>query len=161
MQAYGIVWRAIDKKDRSVVAIKKIFDAFQNATDAQVSQDSPPAPAEMCCLAPLLLPVSNTRFTVTVVHALFSSSVVVQLLWNALIIAHVLLLAENVPRDHVPPGTGQPRQYYQVSISQFVVPTGQLSRKQGWWICACLLDDFVQCKVPRPVKQHQSAPAGC
>lgn len=33
--AYGIVWRAIDKKDRSVVAIKKIFDAFQNATDAQ------------------------------------------------------------------------------------------------------------------------------
>lgn len=36
LQAYGIVWQAINKKDRSVVAVKKIFDAFQNATDAQV-----------------------------------------------------------------------------------------------------------------------------
>ena len=36
MQAYGIVWRSVNKRDRSVVAIKKIFDAFQNATDAQV-----------------------------------------------------------------------------------------------------------------------------
>jgi hypothetical protein len=36
MQAYGIVWRAIDKKTRETVALKKIFDAFQNATDAQV-----------------------------------------------------------------------------------------------------------------------------
>jgi hypothetical protein len=36
VQAYGIVWRSVNKKDRSVVAIKKIFDAFQNATDAQV-----------------------------------------------------------------------------------------------------------------------------
>ena len=35
-QAYGIVWQAINRKDRSVVAVKKIFDAFQNATDAQV-----------------------------------------------------------------------------------------------------------------------------
>ena len=43
LQAYGIVWRAIDKKDRSVVAIKKIFDAFQNATDAQVSPALTPA----------------------------------------------------------------------------------------------------------------------
>ena len=34
-QAYGIVWRAIDKKKKHVVALKKIFDAFQNATDAQ------------------------------------------------------------------------------------------------------------------------------
>lgn len=33
--AYGIVWKAIDKKTREVVAIKKSFDAFQNATDAQ------------------------------------------------------------------------------------------------------------------------------
>lgn len=33
--AYGIVWKAIDKKTRDVVAIKKSFDAFQNATDAQ------------------------------------------------------------------------------------------------------------------------------
>mmetsp|Transcript_7943 Transcript_7943/g.12737 ORF Transcript_7943/g.12737 Transcript_7943/m.12737 type:complete len:355 (+) Transcript_7943:120-1184(+) len=33
--AYGIVWKAIDKKTREVVALKKIFDAFQNATDAQ------------------------------------------------------------------------------------------------------------------------------
>lgn len=30
------MWRSVNKKDRSVVAIKKIFDAFQNATDAQV-----------------------------------------------------------------------------------------------------------------------------
>jgi len=33
--AYGIVWRATDKKSKEVVALKKIFDAFQNATDAQ------------------------------------------------------------------------------------------------------------------------------
>lgn len=33
--AYGIVWKAIDKKTRKVVALKKIFDAFQNSTDAQ------------------------------------------------------------------------------------------------------------------------------
>ena len=38
MQAYGIVWKAIDKKTRETVALKKIFDAFQNATDAQVSR---------------------------------------------------------------------------------------------------------------------------
>ncbi|KAL6045734.1 MAP kinase [Balamuthia mandrillaris] len=33
--AYGIVWKAIDKKTQQEVALKKIFDAFQNATDAQ------------------------------------------------------------------------------------------------------------------------------
>lgn len=33
--AYGIVWRAVDKKSKETVALKKIFDAFQNATDAQ------------------------------------------------------------------------------------------------------------------------------
>ncbi len=33
--AYGIVWRAQDKKTKGIVALKKIFDAFQNATDAQ------------------------------------------------------------------------------------------------------------------------------
>lgn len=33
--AYGVVWRATDKKTRETVALKKIFDAFQNATDAQ------------------------------------------------------------------------------------------------------------------------------
>jgi mitogen-activated protein kinase 15 len=33
--AYGIVWKAEDKKSKDVVALKKIFDAFQNATDAQ------------------------------------------------------------------------------------------------------------------------------
>lgn len=26
--AYGIVWKAVDKKTRDVVALKKIFDAF-------------------------------------------------------------------------------------------------------------------------------------
>ncbi len=34
-QAYGIVWRAVDKKSKTEVALKKIFDAFQNKTDAQ------------------------------------------------------------------------------------------------------------------------------
>ena len=34
--AYGIVWRAVDKRTKDVVALKKIFDAFQNSTDAQV-----------------------------------------------------------------------------------------------------------------------------
>jgi mitogen-activated protein kinase 15 len=33
--AYGIVWKAIDRKLKQVVALKKVFDAFQNATDAQ------------------------------------------------------------------------------------------------------------------------------
>lgn len=34
-QAYGIVWKALEKKTKRIVALKKIFDAFQNATDAQ------------------------------------------------------------------------------------------------------------------------------
>ncbi len=29
------MWKATDKKTRQTVALKKIFDAFQNATDAQ------------------------------------------------------------------------------------------------------------------------------
>ncbi len=33
--AYGIVWKAIDKRTKTFVALKKIFDAFQNSTDAQ------------------------------------------------------------------------------------------------------------------------------
>lgn len=33
--AYGIVWKAIDKRTKKTVAIKKIFDAFRNETDAQ------------------------------------------------------------------------------------------------------------------------------
>lgn len=33
--AYGVVWKAIDKQTKSVVAVKKVFDAFTNATDAQ------------------------------------------------------------------------------------------------------------------------------
>ena len=34
-QAYGIVWKAVDRATRKTVALKKIFDAFQNSTDAQ------------------------------------------------------------------------------------------------------------------------------
>lgn len=34
--AYGIVWKATDKRTNEVVALKKIFDAFRNQTDAQV-----------------------------------------------------------------------------------------------------------------------------
>jgi mitogen-activated protein kinase 15 len=37
-QAYGIVWKAVDRRTGEVVALKKIFDAFQNATDAQARQ---------------------------------------------------------------------------------------------------------------------------
>lgn len=33
--AYGIVWKALDKKYKQIVAVKKVFDAFHNATDAQ------------------------------------------------------------------------------------------------------------------------------
>lgn len=33
--AYGIVWKAVEKKSGDTVAIKKIFDAFRNVTDAQ------------------------------------------------------------------------------------------------------------------------------
>lgn len=33
--AYGVVWRAEERQTKKVVAIKKIFDAFQNAADAQ------------------------------------------------------------------------------------------------------------------------------
>ncbi|KAG9392705.1 cyclin-dependent kinase like [Carpediemonas membranifera] len=33
--AYGIVWKATEKKTGEVQALKKIFDAFQNETDAQ------------------------------------------------------------------------------------------------------------------------------
>lgn len=33
--AYGIVWKAEDRRTHKVVALKKIFDAFQNASDAQ------------------------------------------------------------------------------------------------------------------------------
>jgi mitogen-activated protein kinase 15 len=33
--AYGVVWKAIDRRQRRVVAIKKIVEAFHNAADAQ------------------------------------------------------------------------------------------------------------------------------
>ena len=33
--AYGVVWKAQDRKTKEVVALKKIFDAFLNSTDAQ------------------------------------------------------------------------------------------------------------------------------
>jgi len=33
--AYGIVWKAIDRRSKQIVALKKVFDAFHNATDAQ------------------------------------------------------------------------------------------------------------------------------
>lgn len=33
--AYGIVWKVMDKKTRNILALKKIFDVFQNSTDAQ------------------------------------------------------------------------------------------------------------------------------
>lgn len=33
--AYGVVWKVIDKKSKQICALKKVFDAFQNSTDAQ------------------------------------------------------------------------------------------------------------------------------
>ncbi|KAI6659257.1 Extracellular signal-regulated kinase 2-like [Oopsacas minuta] len=33
--AYGIVWKAIDRRNGEICALKKIFDAFRNTTDAQ------------------------------------------------------------------------------------------------------------------------------
>ncbi|GIX62734.1 cell-cycle-assocaited protein kinase ERK7, putative [Babesia caballi] len=33
--AYGIVWKVVNKETQEVVALKKIFDAFRNSTDAQ------------------------------------------------------------------------------------------------------------------------------
>ena len=34
-QAYGIVWKSVDRRNGEIVAVKKIFDAFANPTDAQ------------------------------------------------------------------------------------------------------------------------------
>ena len=33
--AYGHVWRVKDRKTGDILALKKIFDAFQHSTDAQ------------------------------------------------------------------------------------------------------------------------------
>lgn len=33
--AYGVVWKAVDKRNRAIVALKKCFEAFRNSTDAQ------------------------------------------------------------------------------------------------------------------------------
>jgi mitogen-activated protein kinase 15 len=33
--AYGHVWKVTDKKTGKILALKKIFDAFQHSTDAQ------------------------------------------------------------------------------------------------------------------------------
>lgn len=35
VQAYGIVWKSVDRRTGEIVALKKIFDAFTNPTDAQ------------------------------------------------------------------------------------------------------------------------------
>ena len=35
MGAYGVVWKAIRRKDQRLVAVKKVFDAFHNKTDSQ------------------------------------------------------------------------------------------------------------------------------
>jgi|TARA_B100001540_G_C15526477_1_gene514898 hypothetical protein len=59
LQAYGIVWKAVDKKTRDTVALKKIFDAFQNATDAQVRSRRGPqrerGEIQTLCAAPDIL----------------------------------------------------------------------------------------------------------
>ena len=35
LQAYGMVWKSVDRRTGEIVALKKIFDAFSNPTDAQ------------------------------------------------------------------------------------------------------------------------------
>ena len=35
LSAVGVVWKAVEKRSRAVTALKKCFDAFRNATDAQ------------------------------------------------------------------------------------------------------------------------------
>eukprot|EP00976_Prorocentrum_cordatum_P065816 1178065-Prorocentrum_minimum.AAC.2 len=64
-QAYGIVWKAIDKKTRETVALKKIFDAFQNATDAQVENRFRPykSPRRAVCTHELSLCPTTARRT--------------------------------------------------------------------------------------------------
>lgn len=42
--AYGVVWKATHRKTSHVVALKKVFDAFQNATDAQRTYREVPPP---------------------------------------------------------------------------------------------------------------------
>ena len=37
VQAYGVVWKAVDKRTKEVVALKKIFDAFQVCDDEWTS----------------------------------------------------------------------------------------------------------------------------
>lgn len=116
LQAYGIVWRAIDKKDRSVVAIKKIFDAFQNATDAQVRLHSPPVrfvKRSCATTAPALLigPAAMHTSSMRKRDCRLKLKYLVCGRFND----HLLLcLAENLPRDHVPARTRQPRQHHQV-----------------------------------------------
>ena len=45
--AYGIVWKGTDLKTKEVVAVKKVFDAFQNSTDAQRTFREVRAPPHM------------------------------------------------------------------------------------------------------------------
>ena len=33
--AYGVVWKAVDRRNGEICALKKIWDAFRNTTDAQ------------------------------------------------------------------------------------------------------------------------------
>ena len=33
--AYGHVWKVVDRQKKTIHALKKNFDAFQNSTDAQ------------------------------------------------------------------------------------------------------------------------------
>lgn len=52
-QAYGIVWKAVDRRTGQVVAIKKIFDAFRDKTDAQVRDKMRERTGGGCGLTPL------------------------------------------------------------------------------------------------------------
>lgn len=61
-QAYGIVWKALDRRSGHTVALKKCFDAFRNATDAQVRNQGDANEACVCshsttyvCVLPLVL----------------------------------------------------------------------------------------------------------
>ena len=85
----------MDKKTKEVVALKKIFDAFQNATDAQVRRRAMPAGALSAAAA--LLQRAASQLTL-LPYCLPCPAV----------------CAEDVPGDHVPAGDEQPREHHQV-----------------------------------------------